>query len=314
MSSRNAVGFPPPTQVGDTHTIGEVEWTWNGSYWVQTGSTGGGGGGGGIEEAPKNGKLHARQDESWHEFDPGNLEPGNADGETLAWSTADAEWMPNDTLIVKGGNVGIGTISSNAPLTVSRGAAENGLVARLYAYEASITDRGLEISTDVSGGRVNSEITYNAASGAATGQHVWQTDGTERMRIAANGRVDITGPLYVNGSEVGSGGGGGLPDGGYTYGWTITAADFVATSDERLKEDIAPLPVGLIDDIKPVQWNWKDGSGKSAGVIAQQLQAIGLDDFVTEGDDGHLGVNYNALVGVLLAEVISLKAEVEALK
>ena len=111
-----------------------------------------------------------------------------------------------------------------------------------------------------------------------------------------------------------SGGGGGLPDGGYTYGWEITAKDFIANSDERLKEDISPLPVGLINDIKPVQWNWKDGSGKSAGVIAQQLQAIGLDDFVNEGADGALGVNYNALIGVLLAEVISLKGEVESLK
>ena len=69
------------------------------------------------------------------------------------------------------------------------------------------------------------------------------------------------------------------------------------------------MPIGLIDDIKPVQWTWKDSGKKSAGVIAQQLQEIGLDDFVTEGEDGMLGVNYNALVSVLLAEVISLKKE-----
>ena len=140
------------------------------------------------------------------------------------------------------------------------------------------------------------------------------TDDAERVEIDSNGRVDITGSLYVNGSEVGSGGAYVPLTGNSTVNGTITATDFIATSDERLKEDISPLPVGLIDDIKPVQWNWKDGSGKSAGVIAQQLQAIGLDDFVNEDADGNLGVNYNALVGVLLAEVISLKAEVEALK
>ena len=105
----------------------------------------------------------------------------------LIFATALSEAMRIDS----SGNVGIGTTSLSTPLTVSRGAAENGLVARLYAYEGGITDRGLEISTDASGGRVNSEITYNAESGAATGQHVWQTDGTERMRIDSSGNVGI---------------------------------------------------------------------------------------------------------------------------
>jgi hypothetical protein len=97
--------------------------------------------------------------------------------------------------------------------------------------------------------------------------------------------------------------------GNTTISGTLTATDFVATSDERLKNEISPMPVGLIDDIKPVQWTWKDSGKKSAGVIAQQLQEIGLDDFVTEGEDGMLGVNYNALISVLIAEVISLKKD-----
>jgi hypothetical protein len=101
--------------------------------------------------------------------------------------------------------------------------------------------------------------------------------------------------------------------GNTTISGTLTATDFVASSDERLKDNISPMPVGLIDDIKPVQWTWKESGQKSAGVIAQQLQEIGLDDFVTEGEDQMLAVNYNALVSVLLAEVISLKQKVEEL-
>lgn len=88
---------------------------------------------------------------------------------------------------------------------------------------------------------------------------------------------------------------------------TLTAPDFIATSDERLKADITPMPIGLIDDIKPVSWTWKDGGTRSAGVVAQQLQEIGLDDYVHEGEDGQLGVNYQALTAILLAEVIELK-------
>ena len=106
-------------------------------------------------------------------------------------------------------------------------------------------------------------------------------------------------------------GAGGLPAGGYTYTGTITATDFVATSDERLKDNITPMPTGLIDNIEPVTWEWKDGSGVSAGVVAQQLQSAGLGEYVHENEDGQLGVNYQALTAILLAEVIALKKAIK---
>ena len=119
------------------------------------------------------------------------------------------------------------------------------------------------------------------------------------------GTVDAGG-FTVNGQPISAGGDYVPLTGNSTVNGTITATDFIATSDERLKDNITPMPVGLIDDIKPVSWDWKDG-GKSAGVVAQQLQAIGLDDYVHENDDGQLGVNYQALTAILLAEVIDLK-------
>ena len=120
-----------------------------------------------------------------------------------------------------------------------------------------------------------------------------------------SGTVDAAG-FTVNGQPISAGGDYVPLTGNSTVNGTITATDFIATSDERLKDNITPMPVGLIDDIKPVSWDWKDG-GKSAGVVAQQLQAIGLDDYVHENDDGQLGVNYQALTAILLAEVIDLK-------
>ena len=78
-------------------------------------------------------------------------------------------------------------------------------------------------------------------------------------------------------------------------------------SDERLKDDIAPMPVGLIDAIEPSTWKWKEDGRSSGGVIAQQLQKIGLDDWVREAPNGDLGVDYNALIGMLIAEVQDLK-------
>ena len=158
------------------------------------------------------------------------------------------------------------------------------------------------------------------------------SNGKQDLGATANKFKDAYFSETVNANKfVGDGSGlTGLPSGGLDQGTadgryvkksgnstvtgTITATDFIATSDERRKDNITPVPIGLIDDIKPVSWDWKDGSGKSAGVVAQQLQAIGLDDYVHEDDDGQLGVNYQALTAILLAEVINLKTEVEALK
>jgi hypothetical protein len=74
------------------------------------------------------------------------------------------------------------------------------------------------------------------------------------------------------------------------------------------------MPVGLIDSIEPVTWKWKENGKDSGGVVAQQLQACGLDDWVNEAPNGDLGVDYNALIGMLIAEVKSLKQEIAAMK
>ncbi len=111
-----------------------------------------GGGGGGIEEAPKTGKLHGRKDGAWEEFDPGQLETGNQDGEILTWDTATAKWVDNDTMIVQGGNV-----------LVSNG-------GRFYLM--------------ASGGI--SPFIKEESNGL-----VFWADGSERMRIDSSGRVGI---------------------------------------------------------------------------------------------------------------------------
>ena len=142
-----------------------------------------------------------------------------------------------------------------------------------------------------------------------------ETGNIHKWRIANHGLTQKL--IFTTGSSTPTDGSGQVTintDGVVEAKGYVTAPDFIATSDERAKEQISPMPVGLIDDIKPVQWTWKESGEKSAGVIAQQLQEIGLDDFVKEDENGMLGVNYNALVGVLLAEVISLKGEVKALK
>ena len=125
------------------------------------------------------------------------------------------------------------------------------------------------------------------------------------------GTVDAAG-FTINGNPI-SGGGGGLPAGGYTYGDTITAVDFIATSDERAKVNIKTAPVGLIDSLKGREWDWKESGKKGSGVIAQELEQV-LPHLVHEDDDGMKSVAYNGLVAYLIEEVKALRAEVGELK
>jgi hypothetical protein len=132
----------------------------------------------------------------------------------------------------------------------------------------------------------------------------YETAGTAYTKAESDGRYELKGA-------------GGLPAGDWACNGSITATGNITayySSDERLKDDITAMPVGLIDSIEPVTWKWKENGKDSGGVVAQQLQACGLDDWVNEAPNGDLGVDYNALIGMLIAEVKSLKQEIAAMK
>lgn len=66
-------------------------------------------------------------------------------------------------------------------------------------------------------------------------------------------------------------------------------AAFGSYSDERLKDNIVNLPSQLanIFALRPVEFDYKDGSGHQIGFIAQEVQEI-YPDLVGEGNDGFL--------------------------
>jgi len=157
-------------------------------------------------------------------------------------------------------------------------------------------------------------LTSGNLSGYAT--ESWVTSGFQ-----PKGNYALVGASYTKAESDNKyelkGAGGGLPAGDWHCTGSITAVGNItaySSSDERLKDDITAMPVGLIDGINPVTWKWKDGGKKSGGVVAQQLEQCGLGNWVHEAPDGTLGVDYNALIGVLLSEVKALKSRVEELE
>ena len=144
--------------------------------------------------------------------------------------------------------------------------------------------------------------TIKAHSLGGTPQANWATlhfNGAVRLKTGLAG-VDI-------GTDVASGN-------LRTYG-DITA---YYSSDERLKDNITPIPDALdkVISISGNTFDWNENTtkeGSETGVIAQEIEKLGLPDVVTTRDDGYMAVKYEKLVPLLIEAIKELSAKVDAL-
>lgn len=90
-------------------------------------------------------------------------------------------------------------------------------------------------------------------------------------------------------------------------------------SDERLKSNITPIENGLekILSLSGNTYDWNEKAtkeGTEVGVIAQEVEALGLPGLVQTNGNGYLGVRYEKLVPILIEAVKDLSAKVEWLE
>lgn len=92
-----------------------------------------------------------------------------------------------------------------------------------------------------------------------------------------------------------------------------SAAAFGTYSDERLKENIKNLPPQLsnVMALRPVEFDYKDGSGHQIGFIAQEMQGV-YPDAVSEGNDGMLMVTAWSKTEARLVKAIQEQQEIIA--
>jgi hypothetical protein len=90
-----------------------------------------------------------------------------------------------------------------------------------------------------------------------------------------------------------------------------TGAAGAGASDERLKENIHDMEsaIKIVKALRPVEFDWKDNGKHSVGLIAQELQELIPEAVVQIDEAGHLGINYNVVVPVLIKAVQELIAE-----
>lgn len=92
---------------------------------------------------------------------------------------------------------------------------------------------------------------------------------------------------------------------------SIYASSFYENSDIRLKENVQRIDQSdLTKQVDLVQFNFKDSDTKKYGVIAQQLEQVGLQNLVYE-NDGKKAVDY---ISLLVLEIQRLRNEIGELK
>ena len=99
---------------------------------------------------------------------------------------------------------------------------------------------------------------------------------------------------------------------------TGSTCQFNSPSDYRLKENIADADDAgsKVDAIQVRKFDWKaDGSHQDYGMIAQELQTVAPEAVSAPKDpDEMMGVDYSKLVPMLVKEIQSLRARVNALE
>ena len=209
--------------------------------------------------------------------------------------------------ILKGGNVGIGTISPSAKLDVASGDIRLATNATYFRVRdtAGAQPRvlGMNASNNCYVGPIDSYAGGSMIYGVSTGvdKHSFNIGGSEKVTIDGSGNVGIgdNTPSYkldVNGAIRATG--------------SITE-----NSDESLKENIQTIENACdkVSKLRGVSYNKIGEEDKKIGVIAQEIETV-VPEVVTEDIDGIKSVSYTNLVGLLIQsnkELIERVSELE---
>lgn len=131
--------------------------------------------------------------------------------------------------------------------------------------------------------------------------------------IFGSGNIEITGG--TSGNYISKSGDSGMT-GNYTYSSSsrITAGEFYETSDKNLKENILPISdedLNKAANIDIIQFNFKGKEFKKYGVIAQDLESVGLDNLVNTNKENVKSVDYISMLCLKIAELEKRIKELE---
>ena len=219
------------------------------------------------------------------------------------------------------GNADTATTATNVVGAANRVIFNSG--TNTTTTSANLTFNGTQLAT-------NNVLAQNVRI-STSGANEIDTVSGNLILDAASSIVNVSGRLTISsntnstskdtGAVVIESGGLGVEGNIYAGG------DLVAfnTSDINLKENITPIPNALdkINSLSGNTFKWKSsattpesfsGLTNDTGVIAQEVEALGLPGITTTRDDGTKAVRYDRLIPVLIQAVKELSAKVTALE
>jgi hypothetical protein len=295
------------------------------------------------------------------------------------------------------GNLGIGTSSPSSfngasfQLAVSNNQNASTLIAIGNSTVGTSATSGVKFFSGTTNSTVTNELKdnngspyFNSELGSAVQYNAWSFNGSEKLRVAANGAIGLGGANYGTSGQVLTSSGSSssptwttlqalptqtgnnglyLTTNGTTASWasvtggatisndtstnstfypvfttvtsgamttasvsntkfyfnpstgTLSATVLNSLSDANFKTDVTPIVNGLdiINQIEPVEYNWKENGAHSSGVIAQQLETV-LPFLVDTNDKNEKSVNYSGIIAYLIDAVQQLSVRVEELE
>lgn len=165
---------------------------------------------------------------------------------------------------------------------------------------SSITNATGNLS--ITNNALTSDVIFTLGDSDATSQFLFDNSGGTLVAINGDGpnsTSTTTGTVVITG--------------GLGVSQDVYANEFFATSDVQFKTNINRIdnPLEKLLSIEGYTYNWKgkeDGK-KRIGVIAQQLEEVGLGDLVASGDTK--AVNYTGLIPLIIEAIKELVDSIE---
>lgn len=205
----------------------------------------------------------------------------------------------NDTLtLVAGTNVTITTDAATDSITINSAASDNIFKNIAVSGQSTVAaDSNNDTLTFFAGASIS--ITTNPATDSIS---IASTDTL--ATVTARGASTSTAATFSGGIN--------MSNSNITNGGIITATEFNATSDMRLKDNITAVqnPLDILAAISGVQFNWKANGKEAVGVLAQEIEKV-LPQIVNTNADGYKAVSYDSLIPILIEAIKELAAKVK---
>lgn len=231
-------------------------------------------------------------------------------------------------VVLDNGNVGCGTDQPVGQLNVFGGVDNNPGILTIQSQSGGGGNTGIyfrpyQNKTFANTAPAQATILAVDASYSAHLTFSTKTPGSGTNPLVERMRLSSTGNLLIGTTTNGSYQLDVTGTGRFTS--SVTASNYITSSDQRLKDNITPIVNSLnkIKSITGVEFDWNSGSNQGThdvGLIAQEVEVV-LPEAVSTQDDGYKTLAYSKVIPLLVeamkeqqAMIDALKAELELLK